>query len=249
MSNECSENMTDSPLVSPSPVNPAKSDLKFRVFRITLSPVSDITDDTKQQIVQWCRRQTNAYAVLEKGKNGKLHAHIAVLTPKETERATLQEAWWKRIKTSYPGSIGRVAVVVNVMYNNDWYDAYLRKEEDCEVIYDNYEPDIVAENFPTRDQQDRLIELVGKPTARMHYTHDLCDAWESLYPSDSSYESAIRFLNYRMFVEKKGPYLVAPRKQQELAWFLYRMRNKILEANAGDRKFANDQTMNFSCSF
>lgn len=238
--------MTDSPLVSPSPGEPGTAGLKFRCFRITLSPVSDITDDTKLQIVQWCRRQSFAYAVLEHGNSGKRHAHIAVLTPKETERATLQESWWKRIKNAYPGSVGRIAVVVNIMYNNDWYNEYLRKEDGREVIYDNYDSDIVSECFPTSEQQAQLVELVGKPTPRMHYTHDLCDSWESLYPSDSSYESAIRFLNHRMFIEKKGPYLVSPRKQQELAWFLYRMRNKILEPNAGDRKFANDQTMNFT---
>lgn len=226
-----------------SPENGNPENLRCQTFLITLSPKSDIEDETVQSFTRYIKKKTQfAYIVTEFGTNGKKHLHCCCVWSMPIDKRNIHDYWSKILVKDYPGSIGRYAVKVTVQYNHDWYDEYLRKGGD--VVLDTYERDSVTRFFPSAEQQSRLVELKGQPEVRLHISLEMCSEWQDKDPIDASYESAIRYMNHRMFVEKRGPFIVDPRKQQQLGWFIYRMRNQIVEPSVSDRNFANQMTGN-----
>lgn len=249
MSSEAQEKSDGRPLASPSSDNPA---LSCNTFRITLSPVGDITDRTIKQVVTWLKKQDYGFAVTERGKNGKLHLHMCVCTPQPVDRENIHDSWWKRIRKDYEGSVGRIAVRVDIMYDHKWYEEYLRKEEGSEIVYDNYDKDAVTEKFPSKQQQERYIELKGQPVLREHLYDILSTEFKEFaqrncrphYGPDYSYEEAVRFMKHRMHVLKKQPYYTDERRLRQLCWFLYEHVNQIITPTAEDKNHGARQTGN-----
>lgn len=220
-----------------SSTDPASINLRFRTFLITLSPKQDVTEHTIKEFVNYLKKKTiYSYVVSEVGTNGKLHLHASAVWNVPVEKRNIFDYWSKKMVTQYEGSIGRYAVKVTVMYNHDWYDEYLRKGGT--VLYDNYDRDRIDQYFPTAEQQEHLQSLKGVSTQRTHLYDQLLAEWEDKDPSDTSYESAIRFMNHRQHVEKKQPYYVDTRRLQQLCWFLYKHRNQVVNETFEDREFA-----------
>lgn len=242
MSTETEKNFPDSPLASPEKRNP--ENLKCQTFLITLSPKTDLTDETVKEFIAYIKKKTQyAYVVTEIGDKGKLHLHCAAVWNMLVDKRNIFDYWAKKMVQGYPGSIGKYAVKVTIQYNHDWYDEYLRKGG--RVEYNTYVRDEVTKYFPTRELQQRLCELKGAPEMRMHIADQMLSEWISKDPSDSSYESAIRYIKYRMYVENKTPYYIDARKMRELCWFMYEKRNQVLEPNVEDKNFASRMTGNF----
>ena len=112
-------------------------------------------------------------------------------------------------------------------------------------MYDNYDRDAVTQFFPTQEQQQQLIESKrGGDPVRVHIAFEMVDDWKEKDPSDSSYESAIKYLHHRMFIDRKPPIYIDDRKKQDMAWFMYRCRNDIIEPSVDDRNYAARKTGN-----
>lgn len=226
-----------------SPENGKPENLRMQTFLITLSPKTDITPDTIDQFVKYIKKKTlYAFCVSEFGTNGKKHLHCACVWQVPIDKRNIHDYWSKIMVKQYPGSVGKYAVKVTVQYDHKWYDEYLRKGG--EILYDEYERDAVSNFFPSIEQQQRLVEIKGTPELRMHIADILLAEWTDKAPTDSSYESAISFLKYRMYVENKTPYYIDNRKMQQMCWFLYEKRNHITDANVDDRNYAARLTGN-----
>lgn len=229
------------PLASPEKVIP--ENLKCQTFLITLSPKVDVTDETVKQFKNYILKKTlYSFIVTEVGDNGKKHIHAACTWSVPIDKRNIHDYWSKKMVESYPGSIGRYACKVTIQYDHKWYEEYLRKGG--EVIYDNYERGGVEECFPSAEQQARLCEIKGAPEVRLHLLDQMLAEWVDKDTVDSSYESAIRFMKHRMYVENKTPYYADARKMHEACWFLYEKRNQIIEANVDDRNFGARKTGN-----
>lgn len=241
------------PLASPSSGNPSDISLSCQTFRVTISPVTDVTDFTIDQIVRWLKKQKFGFAVTERGKNGKLHVHMCVCTHKPIDRQNLHDSWWKRIRNDYEGSLGRIAVRVDIMYDHKWYNEYLRKEEDAVVIYDSYNSDAITELFPTQQQQERYTELKGQPVFREHLYDIISNEFKeyankncrSGYAPDLSAEAAAKYLKYRQHVLKKQPYITDNRRFNQLAYWIYEHVNAVCECDFETKKYFNDRIGNF----
>jgi hypothetical protein len=236
----------DVPLASPENLHPENPsvDLKARTFLITLSPKTDLTDDTIEEFKNYIKKKTQyAYIVTETGDNGKKHLHCCAVWSMDVHKRNIHDYWSKKMTQEYPGSIGRYAVKVTVQYDHKWYDEYLRKGGD--VIYDEYDRDAVTKFFPSAEKQARLIELKGAtPEMRVHILDQMLAEWLDKEPNDSSYESAIRFVKYRMYVENKTPYYVDNRKLCQACWFMYEKRNQIVQPNAEEINYGSRMTCN-----
>ena len=228
------------PLASPEKANP---EFRFRAFLVTLSPKVDITDHDVSAFVKYCKKKCqDAFVVVELGDNGKRHLHACVCFHVPVEKRNIFDYWAKNMVKSYPGSIGRFACKVTIQHDHKWYDEYLRKGG--EIVYDSYDRDRVCQYFPSEEQQAQLIERKGVREIRVHIADQLLSEWCDHEPVETSYEDAIRFLNYRQHVLKKTPYFVDDRKMQQMAWFLYMHRNEIVEPTVDDRNFAARKTGN-----
>lgn len=227
-----------------SPENGKPENLKTQTFLVTLSPKDDVTPDTVAEFVKYVQKKTlYAFVCLEYGANGKKHLHAVCAWQIPVERRNIHDYWSRRMVQEYPGSIGRYACVVTVQYNHKWYDEYLRKGG--EVVFDNYDRDKVSELFPTLEQQAQLCEIKNSTEVRVHVADMLLAEWVEKSP-DTSYESAIRFMKYRMYVENKTPYYIDDCKMHQMCWFLYEKRNQICEVNVADRNYVNMKSGNAS---
>lgn len=248
MPKACKPKNPDSPLGSPgvrNPENTEKTSLKCHTFSLTLSPKDDITPVTIRDFCAYVqKRALHAFVCVEEGANGKRHLHSCLAFKTAIDRRNLHDYWAKRMVLEYEGSIGRYACLVTVMYNHKWYDEYLRKGG--EIVYDNYDRDKVTELFPTMEQQAQLCEIKASSEVRVHVAYMLCDEWVEAEPSDSSYESAIRFIKHRMYVLRKPPLFIQERKLHEMCWCLYEMRNQLIEPTVADINYANHKTGNMS---
>lgn len=230
-------------LASPENVITENVSLKVSTFLITLSPKADITTKTIDDFVKYVKKKSQfAFIVSEVGDNGKKHLHACCVWVAPVEKRNIYDYWAKKMVTEYPGSIGRYAVKVTVQYNHLWYDEYLRKGG--HVHFDNYDRDKVAEYFPTDEQQAALVHIKNNPEVRIHLADQILSEWIEKDPSDSSYESAVMFLKYRMHVEKKQPYFLDDRKLHQFCWFLYEHRNELVSLNVSDRNYSSIKTGN-----
>lgn len=98
--------------------------------------------------------------------------------------------------------------------------------------------------FPSEELQQQLVEARGCPEARVHIADKLCDEWSVKDPDDASYESAVSFVKYRMYVLKKTPYFLDRRKLKEMCWFMYEHRNGIHAVNVDEKSYGNLMTGN-----
>jgi len=219
---------------------------KFRIttFNITLSPISDVTDETIKQFKCYLKKQLYAYGVSEIGTNGKKHLHAVFVTKMPQEKRNIQSYWAKIMMRDYPGSQGRYACVVVTVYDHKWYDDYLRKGG--EVIIDNYDRDAVSGYFPTESEQAGLIgakiESLGE--AKSSFFQRLRTDWVLAYENDSSYESAVRFLKQQMYIEESISIIADKRRFCQIAFALYEYRNGIVEPNVEERNYAARMTGN-----
>jgi len=223
-----------------------KGNFRISTFIITLSPKTDVTDETVKQFKQYMKKQLYAYVVAEVGTNGKKHLHAAFVTRLPADKHNIQKYWAKKMTVEYPGSQGRYSCVVTTMYNHSWYDDYLKKGG--EVIYDNYDKDAVSTYLPSEDQQSHLIlaktealENDKKPSFFQKLKRD----WITASPIDSSYESAITFLKQEMYIEESISIIADKRRFCQIAFALYEYRNGICEPNYEERNYAARMTGNF----
>jgi hypothetical protein len=130
-----------------------------------------------------------------------------------------------------------------VQYDHDWYDCYLRKADDTNILWDSYGKDDYTKFFPTQEEQEELVlaketkTMAAKDTKDPRFTRYL-QAWTE-YSTDESYESAIKWFKYAMYVEQSMQVIFDKRRLCQLAYALHEMRTKTIEPCAEEKRYGN----------
>ena len=110
---------------------------RLNAFKIDISPPDDLTDTTIKNIAAWLPLECYQYAmVLERGKkSGKLHAHCFLLTKRSWTTSAFGKHARKALTKilehgSNPVPIQAVAFHVNAVYNDDYLQDYMQKDDD-----------------------------------------------------------------------------------------------------------------------
>ena len=212
-----------------------KSKIAVKTFRVTFSPKGDISD----KMIKWVQKtyaDNNKYIVCEFGESGQKHMHMLVQFNEPKQKKDLRDTLYRNLMKHHPDSNGK-ALVVNSCYNMEWYEEYLRKEDNREdVDTDNFDADSFRLALPDEATQTALQDAQRRqPTGAKWITHE--QRWIEQFPNDSSYESAIRYLNYRMCVSRDMEPYTSLRRLREEAYFLYKYRNKAIDVDFGDTAF------------
>lgn len=216
-----------SPLGMPSPSSPS---LNTRAFLLTISTKDDISPACIASLKKHIKNTTvHAYVVTEHGSTGKLHLH-AVLVYKESRLSKkLHENLWDRyVKPHHPDSIGHVAVKVQVCPGHDWYDTYLQKEQDATVVLDTYSREEVTPYFPDATVQQALLELhqaKGKKSCNDWWDKHVQSWTESTFVNTP--EGAHEYME-NSWLNGTSPRITDPRRSSQIAFGLYRHRNKLV---------------------
>jgi hypothetical protein len=138
---------------------------KTRSFLLTVSPKGDIHEEAIRMITRCIQKQSDFHhIVIEQGSNGKAHLHAIMLTPKVQDKQKMQQNIWSRFVKPYcdAGTIGGVAVKVQVAPGPDWYTDYLKKEDTVRVISTHWDAALVDQYFPDPALQQLLQESQGQ---------------------------------------------------------------------------------------
>lgn len=207
---------------------PPLTQLDTKTFLLTVSVKGDLLLECQESVLKWIRKNTHMnYVVIEHGSAGKRHLH-AVLVFKESRlgKKLHENLWDRHVKPFHPDSIGKYAVKVQVCPGNDWYNTYLKKESDVEVLSANYNPDEAETYFPTEATQAVLMEpRVIKGVACPRLETDV-KAWADSDFSNTP-QGAHEFIQYRMFVLKDMMPSQDNKKLVEKSRIYWRYRNGI----------------------
>jgi len=204
--------------------------LATKTFLLTVSVRGDISPECIDALVKHIDSTTvHCYVVTEHGESGKLHLHAVLVYKKGRLAKKLHENIWDRqVKPHHPDSIGRIAVKVQVCPGHDWYDTYLKKEQDVTVVLDRYPREEVTPYFPEPAVQQALVELhqaKGKKSCN-EWWNKHAEAWTATTFVNTP-EGAHEYLE-QCWLDGTSPRITDPRRSTQIAMGLYRHRNKLI---------------------
>lgn len=209
--------------------------IAVKTYRVTISVKGDISDG----LVKWVQKtyfDTNKYVVLEYGQNGQKHMHMLIQFEQAKQKKNLRDVLFRAIKKYHPDSNGK-ALVLNTCYNMEWYDTYLRKEDDCiDVDTDNFDAGAFESALPDKATQATLQDAQRrKPIGAYWLDHE--QRWIEFSPDNTSYESAIVYFKTRMYVTRDMEPISNLKKLRDIAYTLWAYRNKAATCDFGDTAY------------
>jgi len=192
-------------------------------YQVTISINRDIDD----RLVRWiCKTYSdnNKFVVIEHGQSGKKYLHMLILFDQLKQKSDLRNVLLRNIKKYHPECDKKVngenpALVVSTAYNLNWFNEYLRKEDDCiDVDTDNFDAERFRLALPDEATQNALQDAKRRRTPGVKWI-DHEKRWTEYAPDDSSFESAIRYLNWRMCIQRDMEPIVNPTKLRQEAFF------------------------------
>lgn len=209
-----------------------ESTIAVKTFRVTLSPPEDVSDN----VVNWIKKtymNNNKFVVIEHGESGKRHLHMLLQFDQPKSKKNLRDTLWRQLIKHHPRSSPRNGLVVNTAYNMVWYTEYLRKEEDCVNVCDDFDAELFESALPDKATQAALQAAQRrKPIGAYWLDHE--KRWIEFSPDNSSYESAVVYFKTRMYVTRDMEPISNLKKLRDNAYTLWAYRNKAATCDFGD---------------
>jgi len=223
--------------------------MKLHTWEITISTKEDFDEDAAACVVAYLRKKCR-YGFVAYELSRKWHLHAAVCFKQAIEKKHFEETIWEKVAKYHSTSIKRVALKSIVQYDHDWRDSYLRKSSDTKILWDEYKTEDYTKFFPSKDEQEELVAAKETKTTAAKDTKDprftkYLQAWTE-YTTDDTYESAVKWFKYAMYVEQTMPVIFDKRRLCQLAFALHEMRTKTIEPCAEEKRYGNQMVGFFS---
>lgn len=234
-----------------------QTDHKLRSFKLTVSPKYDIPDEVVISITKYLQSNTAmCHIVLENGESGKLHLHALMCYQNGVVKRNIADTIWKRfVKPECPESIQRIAVRVDVNYDNRWIKEYLCKESTCQQVFTNYDPTRESEFYPPEEIQVELqnIAIVNASCDPVYTEHEQrFNEWLKTkvinrpgclpYHPKPTPELCCEYFKYRMYVQRDMKVIEDERRLFRKSYCLYEFSTKNTTVCATGKKFFQDKT-------
>jgi len=205
------------------------SKLETKAFQMTISVKGDLSSESQDLVTNWIRKNTVMhYIVIENGESGKRHLHSLFIFKDPRDSRKIKENVWERmVKPHHQDSIGKYAVKVQVCPGNDWYNEYLQKEPDREVISNTWDCETAEDYFPTQQVQEALMAKAKQSGLACPRLDKDIVTW-----STSTYENtpvgALMYLKERMFVKRDMIPISCKKKLTEKSLMYWEYRNGVV---------------------
>jgi len=207
-----------------------------RSFLLTVSVKGDLSIECEEALVKFIRKNTLMHhVVIEHGSSGKRHLHACMIFKKARTGPKLENNLHERfIKPFHADSPQRFATKVQVCPGNNWYNEYLTKEQDVQVLSTSWDPEAATDHFPTQQVQEALqakskMASVSSPHIEKRVAEWIASSFEN------SPEGSLCFLKHCMYVDKSMIPIADPRKLTEKAFMHYQYRNGITDPTERER--------------
>jgi hypothetical protein len=153
---------------------------KIQSFKITMSFKTNVTKEMQKWTVGYLRKMTKyRFVVTELDKSGKVHLHACCIWNKETRGDNIKETLFKGyMKYQKDQSVKKFCIMLNVLYDDKWYQDYLRKDPN-RVILENVwgEPDELKQYYPSKEVQEDC-QRIGEANKSRNANLDMCTAFQ-----------------------------------------------------------------------
>lgn len=153
----------------------------MQAFKITLSFKTDVTKEMQKWLVGYLQRQTlYRYIVTELDKSGKVHLHACCIWNKETRGDNIKETIWTHgyMKHQRDQSHRKFCIMINVMYDDNWYQDYLRKDANRVVLENVWEQsEVIGQYYPAKEIQE-ACKASGEANKSRNSNRDMCEAFQ-----------------------------------------------------------------------
>ena len=109
----------------------------YKTYAITVRPRTGITDVQVQRLSDWVKKQCEYYHVVTEKNDDERHLHAGLFLKKEKERKNVISMLLNQMKELDGEERTVLRKGVKVMYNMDFIDNYLDKDDDTKVIVSN----------------------------------------------------------------------------------------------------------------
>jgi len=153
---------------------------KIQAFKITMSFKTDVTKEMQKWTVGYLRKVTlYRYVVTELDKSGKVHLHACCIWNKETRGDNIKETLYKGyLKYQKDQSVKKFCLMLNVLYDDKWYQEYLRKDPNRTILENVWgEPDIIKQYYPSKEVQEDC-QRIGEANKSRNANFDMCTAFQ-----------------------------------------------------------------------
>lgn len=106
----------------------------FKTFALTIRPKDGVTDQDIQKTMKWCRKHALYYHVVTEKTGSQRHIHAGVFLHKEKKKNDVCIMLCGLFKDLTPEEKTVLRHGVKIMYNWDFIEKYLDKDDDTEVI-------------------------------------------------------------------------------------------------------------------
>jgi len=113
------------------------SKTKFSSFAVTFRPSNGVTDEDVDKFCTWCRKTCKYYRIITEKLNHERHIHAALFltSPQVHSNVSLTLVRLFKRLDSTEQRVFRTGI--KPMYNIDWADKYLDKDDDTVLVADN----------------------------------------------------------------------------------------------------------------
>lgn len=173
---------------------------KFSTYAITLRPINGVTDIELEGFQKLVKRICSHYHVVTEKTGHERHIHAALYLKRECTRSNVSMIITRHCKKfSYDDSERKVALQgVKIMYNHDWLEKYLDKDDSTEVICSDLGPrESLIAMYPEKPREK------AKPKASLYY-HHLEELWKEHEgdPDDFSIQDVHGFMFRMMYHDR-----------------------------------------------
>lgn len=193
---------------------------KRLAFALTLRPRDGVTEDDLSEFISVARRLSKYCYVMTEMDGNNRHIHAALYLAKACTKGYVNQAFLRRL----PGLDSNERVVfqngTKLMYNDDFVQNYLTKDDDAVVHYSNL-PELAELGgfYPSQTEQAQIqaSKAVDPWYAKMELR------WKDYCPPGTilDQESILRFLYHEMCVTRTIKIIPEHRKVCQRANLLY----------------------------
>lgn len=141
--------------------------MKCSTFALTIRPRNGVTDSMISTIVNWIKSRCLYYLIVTEKLDSARHVHAGIVLKKEVTRSNLCMSLSRLLNDSLDHEERRVFLSgIKIMYNDDWINNYLNKDDDTVIIESSLpEAGFLESYYPVQETTTR------KPRCSAYYVN------------------------------------------------------------------------------
>lgn len=174
---------------------------KYQSYALTIRPLDGATDIHDDILCRFVRKYCEYYYIVSEKTDYERHLHAGIFMKKMTSRSDLSIMLKRIFKDFSPEEKRVLNQGIRIMYNIDFVENYLDKDDDTELILQNLPEAAHLEAYwpPSKEQEKaKARAAVDKYYANLEYLW-----YQHQNPSvEVTYETCCRFLSRMMYSDR-----------------------------------------------